>query len=168
MGVLPFLLGSLLGRQVSFVERNGNLELAISHAEVIGAALTIVGLAAIGLLAILRWAGRIPHLLPVDFVVVCVLILIATGRVFSPQYYVWLAGIFAIALLNPASRLRVPAGLIVVSAIAAQFVYPLKTGWSDLATAPVIIQLLRLGLVAAALVVALVKVVRVSKASVIA
>jgi hypothetical protein len=122
----------------------------------------------IGVLASLRWAGRLSHLLPVDLVALSVLVLVATGRVFSPQYYVWLGGTFAIALIDPLSRMRVPALLIVLSALAAQFVYPLKTGWNDLATAPVLMQLLRLGLLVAAVVVALVKVVRSPRPSPIA
>ena len=168
LGVLPYLVGSLMGHPVAFADSNGTLELVSSHGEAIGAGLTIVGLVIIGVLASLRWAGRMSHLLPVDLVAFSVLVLIATGRVFSPQYYVWLGGAIAIALLDPLSRMRVPALLIVLSALAAQYVYPLKTGWNDLATAPVLMQLLRLGLLVAAVVVALVKVVRGARPSPIA
>ena len=168
LGVLPYLVGSLMGHPVAFADSNGTLELVSSHGEAIGAGLTIVGLVIIGVLASLRWAGRMSHLLPVDLVAFSVLVLIATGRVFSPQYYVWLGRRIAIALLDPLSRMRVPALLIVLSALAAQYVYPLKTGWNDLATAPVLMQLLRLGLLVAAVVVALVKVVRGARPSPIA
>jgi hypothetical protein len=80
------------------------------------------------------------------------LVSVATSRVYSPQFNVWLIGLAAVALLDPRSRLRAVAGLVVAVSILTQVVYP----WSatQLVTADtltVLVQALRIvGLLTAA------------------
>jgi hypothetical protein len=82
---------------------------------------------------------------------VVMLVSVATSRVYSPQFNVWLVGLAAVALLDPRSRLRTVAALVVAVSILTQVVYP----WSatQLVTADtvtVLVQALRItGLLAA-------------------
>ena len=48
----------------------------------------------------------------------------AVGRVFSPQYLVWLVAVMACALTVAPAALRWPAGLLAVTIVLAHLVYP--------------------------------------------
>jgi hypothetical protein len=151
VGVLPYLVRGLLGWPPTFSETNGTLELVSPWAGRIGLALTLVGLLIIAILAVLRWTDRLDHVLPADLVAVSVLVLVATGRVFSPQFYVWLGGVAAVALLDRRSVLRLPMLLVIVSAVVGQYVYPLRTGWDVQEPDAMLAQIVRLLLVLSAL-----------------
>ena len=98
-----------------------------------------------------RWAGRLPSLSAADLVFAGLLVLVATGRVFSPQFFVWIAGIGAVALLDRRTVMRIPVLLVVGSAVIAQYVYPLRTGW-PLEGDALAMQVIRVALVIGALV----------------
>lgn len=165
LGVFPYLVRGLFGYPPTFVESHGTLELVSGRANTIGLALTVVGLLLIALLAYLQFSDRLVGLLPADLVTICVLILVVTGRVFSPQFYVWLAGLAAVALINRRSILRLPTMLIVASSLVAMYIYPLDMGWRFGDPDALIAQILRLTLIVSALVLALVRVDRIRRAS---
>jgi hypothetical protein len=76
--------------------------------------------------------------------------------VYSPQFNVWLIGITAVMLLDPRSRQRRAAALVIVASVLTQVVYP----WSatQLVTGDpftIVVQALRISAVVAAMVLAL-------------
>ncbi|MFM8154874.1 MAG: glycosyltransferase 87 family protein [Actinomycetes bacterium] len=161
LGVFPYLIRGIGGYPPTFSETHGTLELVSPWASTIGLLLTLVGLFVIAVLAWLNWSGRLAGLLPADLVTICVLVLVVTGRVFSPQFYIWLAGLCAVALINRRTILRLPTLLIIASAVCAMYVYPFDNGWRVGETDALIAQLIRLVLVVAALIVALARVNRI-------
>lgn len=58
-----------------------------------------------------------------DFVFALVLLFVATSRVLSPQYMVWLLGLAAVVLCASDSRLRRPAWIVVAAVIFSATVY---------------------------------------------
>ncbi len=76
-------------------------------AETVGLALTVIGLALFALIAWWRLSGRLESVPPGDVALAVMLVSVATSRVYSPQFNVWLIGITAVMLLDPRSRLRV-------------------------------------------------------------
>lgn len=160
LGVFPYLIRGLLGYPPTFIESHGTLELVSQWANSIGLVLTVFGLLVVALLAWLHWSGRLVDVLPADLVTICVLTLVVTGRVFSPQFYIWLAGLCAVALINSRSIMRAPTLLIVASSICAWYVYPLQNGWSAGEADALLMQMIRLTFMIAALWIALVRVNR--------
>jgi hypothetical protein len=165
LGVFPYLVRGLFGYPPTFVESHGTLELVSQWANNIGLLLTALGLLLVALLAWLHWSGRLAGILPADLVTICVLALVVTGRVFSPQFYIWLAGLCAVALINSRSILRLPTLLIIASSMCAWYVYPLENGWRIGEPDALIVQIARLVLIVAALVVALIRVNRIRQSA---
>lgn len=158
LGVFPYLIRGIAGYPPTFSESHGTLELVSRWAGTIGLILTLVGLLVVAVLAWLHWSGRLVGLLPADLVTICVLVLVAAGRVFSPQFYIWLAGLCAVALIDCRTILRLPTLFIVASAVCAMYVYPFDNGWRFGESDVLIMQSVRLILIVAALVIALVRV----------
>jgi hypothetical protein len=94
----------------------------------IGSVSTAVGIVALGLLLLLRFRGLLDHVPPGDIVLLGVLVFVATHKINSLQYGVWIAAMVAAALAYRSSRCLGPAvllgGMLVVTndAIWAQFV----------------------------------------------
>jgi hypothetical protein len=152
VGALPYALWSLLGGEVSFQYQFGSIQVDMAGAEVVGLAISAIGLLVLCGLLLARLGGRLESAPPGDVALVVMLVSVATSRVYSPQFNVWLIGLAAVALLDPRSRLRAVAGLVVAVSILTQVVYP----WSatQLVTADtltVLVQALRIvGLLTAA------------------
>jgi hypothetical protein len=85
-GALPYLLYSLLGGHVEFGLSYGSIQVLMNGAELVGTAVTIVGFAALGLIAWWRWRGRLDEVSPGDVALTAVLVSLATSRVYSPQF----------------------------------------------------------------------------------
>jgi hypothetical protein len=151
VGALPYALWSLLGGEVSFQYQFGSIQVDMAGAEAVGLAISAIGLLVLGGLLLARLVGRLESAPPGDVALVVMLVSVATSRVYSPQFNVWLVGLAAVALLDPRSRLRTVAALVVAVSILTQVVYP----WSatQLVTADtvtVLVQALRItGLLAA-------------------
>jgi hypothetical protein len=60
----------------------------------------------------------------VDKALVVVLISIAFSRVFSPQFWVWVGGLAALALINKETKLKKVIVLLSISAFLTQLLYP--------------------------------------------
>ena len=156
VGALPYLLHSLTGGEVAFGLQYGSIQVLMDGTEAVGLAVTIVGVALFGLLVWWRLSGRLEAVPPGDVALAAMLVAVSTSRVYSPQFNVWLVGVTAVALLDPRTRTRRIAVLVVGVSVLTQFVYPwsatqLVTGGS----AAIIVQTLRVVLLVAAAILAL-------------
>lgn len=124
VGALPYVIANLFTHDLSFVFRFGSMEIDMLGSREAGLALTLLGLALIALLALLRLLGRLENVPPADVAMAALLISIATSRVFSPQYTVWIAGVAAVMLLNPATKLRKAVWMLAIMALITQVIYP--------------------------------------------
>lgn len=89
------------------------------------AALTLTGMA-FGLLLLWRLtATRFTAHTTADAALVAVLMFTTTSRVISPQYMVWLVGLAAACLCFRASRMAVPAVLVLVACFATVLEFPI-------------------------------------------
>lgn len=151
VGALPYELWTLVGGEAVFGLQYGSIQVLMSGVEWVGLAMTAIGLALLALLAWWRLSGRLEDARPGDVALTVMLVSVATSRVYSPQFNVWLVGLAAVAMLDRASRLRTPVVLVIAVSLLTQVVYP----WSatQLVTADtvtILVQALRImGLLAA-------------------
>ncbi|NEC82705.1 hypothetical protein G3I38_26570, partial [Streptomyces sp. SID7958] len=71
----------------------------------------------------LRATRFAPHTVA-DAAFVAVLVFVTTSRVISPQYMVWLVGLAAVCLGFRASRMRLPAGLVLAACLVTVLEFP--------------------------------------------
>lgn len=151
VGALPYELYTLVGGDVEFGLQYGSIQVLMDGAETVGLGLTVLGLGLLGLLGWWRLSGRLEAARPGDVALAVMLVSVATSRVYSPQFNVWLVGLAAVALLDRSSRMRTVVALVIAVSLLTQVVYP----WSatQLVTGEavaIVAQALRiLGLVAA-------------------
>jgi hypothetical protein len=124
IGALPYELHSLFGGTVAFGLKYGSIQVLMSGTEAVGAALTIAGLVLLGLIAWWRLSGRLDAVPAGDVGLAVMLVSVATSRVYSPQFNVWLIGIGAAAMLDPATRQRVTVAVVIAISLVTQVVYP--------------------------------------------
>lgn len=124
VGALPYLASSLLGGDVEFGLKYGSIQVLMGGAETVGLVLTLTGLALFGLIGWWRLSGRLEDVPPGDVALTVMLVSVATSRVYSPQFNVWLVGIAAVMLLDPRTRLRRSAAIVIVVSLLTQVVYP--------------------------------------------
>jgi hypothetical protein len=155
---LPYLLAPNLLNSSGLVEQSGTLEITGNGAAQVGLIATLIGLVLVALLFVARLRNRLPHMSGTDLVVIALLITVVFGRVFSPQFYVWLAAVGAVALTVSGSRLKGPMILVIASGVTAQYVYPLNMGWGELEPDAVIAQTVRIVLLCGALIWSLIRV----------
>jgi hypothetical protein len=145
VGALPYMIAGALGFDQNVVLRYGAYEFVMSGVGLIGLAITAIGLLLFALIAVLRLAGRLEHVPPGDIALALILIAVASSRVFSPQYDIWIVGLGAACLADPRTRLRkVVIALIVMSAVTS-IIFPWAYG-SLMDTAPyaVVLQVIRI------------------------
>ena len=124
VGALPYAAWSLLGHDVAFRYRYGSIQVDMAGAETVGLGVTVIGVIILGGLLLARLAGRLEHAAPGDVALAVMLVSVATSRVYSPQFNVWLVGLAAVALLDPRSRMRTVAIVVVAVSVLTQVVYP--------------------------------------------
>lgn len=156
VGALPYEVLTLLGGEVEFGLKYGSIQVLMGGAETVGLVLTLIGLALFALIAWWRLSGRLEAVPPGDVALAVMLVSVATSRVYSPQFNVWLIGITAVMLLDPRSRQHRAAALVIVASLLTQVVYP----WSatQLVTGDpltIVVQGLRVSAVVVAMVLAL-------------
>ncbi len=156
VGALPYEVFTLLGGEVEFGLKYGSIQVLMDGAETVGLALTLIGLALFALIAWWRLSGRLEAVPPGDVALAVMLVSVATSRVYSPQFNVWLIGITAVMLLDPRSRQRRAAALVIIASVLTQVVYP----WSatQLVTGDpvtIVVQGLRVSAIVVAMVLAL-------------
>ncbi|MCX6433247.1 MAG: glycosyltransferase 87 family protein [Actinobacteria bacterium] len=166
VGALPYELFTLFGGQVAFGLKYGSIQVLMQGTEAVGLAMTVAGLALFALLAWARLSGRLESVPAGDVALTVMLVAVATSRVYSPQFNVWLVGLAAVALINAASRQRLVVTLVIGVSLLTQIVYP----WSatQLVTGEpvaIIAQTLRIAGLMAAVVLALLAILRTPRAA---
>ncbi len=152
----PFLVARLLGAEVEVVYRYGAHELEAAGVEIVAGGVVVLTLALLGVVAVQRLRGVLDVLPGADVALAAVLFSVATSRVFSGQYFIWLLGLAAVTLGDPTSRMRRTSMLLIAAGLATQLVYPWLYS-ALLAGNPVavLVQSVRVGLTLAATLVAL-------------
>lgn len=145
---LPFLVLGRAWEGSGVAFGSGTIEVTNPSAKTLATVIMITGVALIAVIVLLQWTGRLHGLPATDVVAIVTVVLITSSRVHSPQFLAWFAGVAAVALLNPASRMKVVATLVVISGFLGQYIYPLRTGFPDPDT--VIVQGLRMAMLIAA------------------
>lgn len=150
-GALPYWIWRMLGGEVANGLEYGAIQVQMSGAEAVGTVVQVAGLLMIGIIAWWRLSGRLEHASAGDVALLVVMVLVASSRVYSPQFNVWLVGLAAAAALTSASRLRRVVILVIAVSVATQIVYPLfSTQLTDGFFLIVLVQAFRiLGLLAA-------------------
>lgn len=166
VGALPYVIGNAFTHDLNFVFRFGSMEIDMLGSREAGLVLTLLGLALIAGLALLRLLGRLESVPPADVALAALLISIATSRVFSPQYTVWIAGVAAVLMLDPRTKLRRAVWLLGAMALITQVIYPWGYG-SLMEGEPfsVTLQVIRIALLLAATVMAVGSVLKAAFAS---
>jgi len=120
----PFVLAKLFGANVEYPFRYGSLEVQAAFATEIGFLLNLFTLIVFMILFILNYRNKLNNLNLFDKSLVIVMISIALSRVFSPQFWVWLGGLAALALINKETKLKKVIVLLSISAFLTQLLYP--------------------------------------------
>ncbi len=147
VGALPYAVGGAIGFDPDIVLRYGAFEVQAPGVGAIGLGLTALGVALLVLLVVGRLAGRLEAAPGGDVALLAVLISVATSRVLSPQYAVWLVGVAVAAACSVQSGARPATRLLIAMAAVTQVLFPWGYG-SYLDTAPyaVGLQAIRLAL----------------------
>ena len=120
----PFVLAKLFGANVEYPFRYGSLEVQALYANQIGFLLNLFTLIVFMILFILNYQNKLNNLNLFDKALVIVMISIALSRVFSPQFWVWIGGLAALALINKETKLKKVIVLLSISAFITQLIYP--------------------------------------------
>lgn len=160
VGALPYLLAGAVGFEQEIVLRYGAFEVVMPGVDLVGVTITVVGIGLIASIGILRLVGRLEATPAGDVALALVLLSVASSRVLSPQYSIWVIAVAAAATCDIGSRLRRPTLLLIAMAGITQIVYPWAYG-SLLETQgyAVFLQLTRVALLLTATVVTMVAVV---------
>ena len=124
VGALPYEVFTLFGGQVAFGLKYGSIQVLMQGTEAAGLIMTVTGLALFALLAWARLSGRLESVPAGDVALAVMLVAVATSRVYSPQFNVWLVGLAAVAMIDAASRLRRVVAIVIVVSVLTQIVYP--------------------------------------------
>jgi hypothetical protein len=115
----PFLVARSLGTTHGVTGQFGSWEVIGPGVAFAATATTVVGvLLLLGLFA-LRVAGRLERVVPGDVVLLGVLIFVASHKINSLQYGVWIAAMTAVALTFPGSRALGPAVILTLMLLVA-------------------------------------------------
>ena len=120
----PFVLAKLFGENVEYPFRYGSLEVQAAFATEIGFLLNLFTLVVFIVLFALSYQNKLNNLNLFDKALVIVMISIALSRVFSPQFWVWVGGLSALALINKETKLKKVIVLLSISALLTQLLYP--------------------------------------------
>ena len=120
----PFVLAKLFGANVEYPFRYGSLEVQAIYANQIGFLLNLFTFIVFMILLILNFQNKLNYLNLFDKALVIVMISIALSRVFSPQFWVWIGGLAALALINKETKLKKVIVLLSISAFLTQLLYP--------------------------------------------
>jgi len=115
----PFLLMRSAGTEHGVTGQYGSWEVIGPGVESAATATTVVGVVLLLGIFILRVLGRLEAAVPGDVVLFGVLIFVATHKINSLQYGVWIAAIAAAALTFPSSRAMGPAVLLTLMLLVA-------------------------------------------------
>jgi hypothetical protein len=120
----PYVLAKLFGANVEYPFRYGSLEVQAIFANEIGLILNVLTFVVFLVILVLNYLNKLNYLNLIDKALVVVLISIAFSRVFSPQFWVWVGGLAALALINKETKLKKVIILLSISAFLTQMLYP--------------------------------------------
>lgn len=122
----PLVVAKRLGAAVdiAFFPTSGSWDVTGTGAALALAATSVATLAAVALAGWLAWRARHAPELWLDVAAVALLLLAVTGKVLSPQYFIWLLALLAAALCRRGSPLGRPAVLVALAGAFGQVVYP--------------------------------------------
>lgn len=120
----PFVLAKLLGKNVEYPFQYGSLEVNAQFASQIAVMLNLLTIIVFAVILVLNYQNRLNYLNLVDKSLVIVMISISLSRVFSPQFWVWIGGLAALALINKETKLKKVIILLTISAFLTQLIYP--------------------------------------------
>lgn len=161
VGAAPYVLANFFGYDMVTVFRYGSLEVDATGAGTIASLVALAGFVAMGVVGYARLRGRLENVAGADVALLMVLISIASSRVFSPQYMVWVAGIAGVCMLSKKTRMKPIIGILIAVSVLGQLVYPLNYGsMIDGGWAGVTFQLARIALLVVATVWAFIRVMR--------
>ncbi len=124
VGALPYQLWNAGPGNVSSAFQFGAIEVVASGTSIVSLAVTLLGVALLGILFYWRIFGKLDSASPADIALLAVLISIVTSRVLSPQYMVWVFGLLAVCAFVPQQNFRKITVLILISAGIGQIIYP--------------------------------------------
>jgi len=124
VGALPYQLWNAGPGNVSSAFQFGAIEVVASGTSIVSLAITLLGVALLGILFYWRIFGKLDSASPADIALLAVLISIVTSRVLSPQYMVWVFGLLAVCAFVPQQNFRKITVLILISAGIGQIIYP--------------------------------------------
>ncbi len=151
VGGIPYVFANAFGYDMSTIFRYGSMEIDATGAGLVASAVALSGFVALAVIGFARLRGRLEHVAGADVAFAITLISIASSRVFSPQYMVWVVGIAAVCLLDPRTRMRPIIWLCVPAAIFGQLIYPFYYGsMMEGAVLGVSMQVARIGFLLAA------------------
>ena len=161
----PFLVARALGAPVEVIYRYGAHEVEAAGVDLVARGATLATLVLLAIVAIQRLRGALEPLPGADVALATVLFSVATSRVFSGQYFIWLLALAAVCLSDPGSRMRRTIWLLIAAGLATHLVYPWLYS-ALLAGSPlaVLVQTVRVGLTLAATGTALVVLVHPARA----
>ncbi len=152
----PFLVARLAGAPVEVVYRYGAHEIDAAGVDAVARGVVALTLILLGVVAVQRLRGVLDEVSGADVALATVLFTVATSRVFSGQYFIWLLALAAVTLGDPASRMRRTTALLIAAGVATQVVYPwLYSALLDGNPVAVVVQTVRVALTVAATVYAL-------------
>jgi hypothetical protein len=161
VGALPFMMAHAFGWDVESTYRYGSMEVSSAGSGAAAVLVTLGLLLAFAWLFGCWWRGVLASHQPADVAFTVVLVSVVFSRVFSPQYSVWLLALGAVCLSASGSLMRGPVALVAAAALCAQVLYPWGYGeFLNGNAAFVAVQALRVALVVAAVVIAVVRVSR--------
>jgi hypothetical protein len=120
----PFVLAKFLGKNVEYPFQYGSLEVNAQFASQIAVMLNLLTIIVFAVILVLNYQNRLNYLDLVDKSLVIVMISISFSRVFSPQFWVWIGGLAALALINKETKLKKVIILLTISAFLTQLIYP--------------------------------------------
>ncbi|WP_307625622.1 glycosyltransferase family 87 protein [Streptomyces turgidiscabies] len=129
VGALVFHVGRQFGWAGRVALNYGSIEFLGPYVSTVSTMALLTSVVAFGWLLLwrLRATRFLPHTLA-DAAFVAVLLFTVTSRVISPQYMVWLVGLAAVCLGFRASRMTLPAALVVVACLVTVLEFPLGFG----------------------------------------
>ena len=120
----PFVLAKFLGKNVEYPFQYGSLEVNAQFASQLAVMLNLLTIIVFAVILVLNYQNRLSYLDLVDKSLVIVMISISLSRVFSPQFWVWIGGLAALALINKETKLKKVIILLTISAFLTQLIYP--------------------------------------------
>ena len=120
----PFVLAKFLGKNVEYPFQYGSLEVNAQFATQVAFLLNLMTIIVFAIILLLNYQNKLNYLNLVDKALVIVMISISLSRVFSPQFWVWIGGLAALALINKETKLKKVIILLTISAFLTQLIYP--------------------------------------------